>query len=1002
MLVVNIDSTGSNRWANFYRYNSAGQPIWMAYPSAVALPASLLTLEAFNDLLNYNPSTGLYQYLNNTTGRLDIKSYDSSGNLLTQAVRHGQAGSDVLVQSMTYTSHNDSNGNTVTPIATSVSYSVAGNTSTGITTSYAYVWYNGSNQMQTRTTTLPIISTVQNGSGIAATIVEQFDTYGNLTQRTDERGFLNQYTTDVVLSRITNQVLNYQSGVSAPGVNVTSDFNYDSQGRLTQTLGPSHAVVLGGTSTTVRGATWNVYLQSTQPTSGVWDVDQTCTGQGYATGTGPSYSYTLINPVSINKMDKDGRSTDQITSVRSSGSGALSPTDVFNQSDWQSWNSAQYDTQHRSISSRVYFLIPSSGTGTVGTNYGQINYGYDALERQNRVVDAGGTITRTVWTCLQWVDSKWVGTNDTGATDSNPAGAGSPNNMVIITQNQYDSGDDGGDGNLTQQTQYLSATSGDTRITNFGYDFRDRRTSMTDAIGRYTVYLYDNLGRSYEIDGYNVSGGTLFSKNTTSYDDRNRVYQTSIFAVDPVTGTLGNALIGNTWYDASGNTIQQIAPGAGQVFAKSTYNGVGWVTGTYLGYNTTGTNYNQAGSVIADIIVTQSIPTYTEVGNIQSQAIYERLNDTSASIAGALTPTNSRVSYNANWFDGIDRSIARGNYGALSSAPTVPTTPPASSGSVLISAITYDNAGRVYQVTDPKGIVNETTYDAAGRTTQTIEDVGSGKLNRTTNSTYTLDNLIANLTAVNSTTGNQVTTYTYGTSAASSYVVRNDLLASVTYPDSVSASDVVSYAYNRQGQMRTTTDQRGTVHTFYFDKLGRRTNDCVTSVGSNTSSGILQIASAYEIRGMVQTVTSYDSATQNSGTTLNELQMAYNTFGQLVAEQQSHAGNVSGSSPVVTYNYSTGASSSNQVRPISLTYPNGRVISLSYGTAGGMDDYLSRISAIMEGSTSLASYSYLGSSTVINIEYGEPGIQLDLWGGTTGVFSGLDLFNRIIDQRWET
>jgi hypothetical protein len=42
------------------------------------------------------------------------------------------------------------------------------------------------------------------------------------------------------------------------------------------------------------------------------------------------------------------------------------------------------------------------------------------------------------------------------------------------------------------------------------------------------------------------------------------------------------------------------------------------------------------------------------------------------------------------------------------------------------------------------------------------------------------------------------------------------------------------------------------------------------------------------------------------------------------------------------------------------------------------------------------------SSTVINIEYGEPGIQLDLWGGTTGVFSGLDLFNRIIDQRWET
>ena len=70
-------------------------------------------------------------------------------------------------------------------------------------------------------------------------------------------------------------------------------------------------------------------------------------------------------------------------------------------------------------------------------------------------------------------------------------------------------------------------------------------------------------------------------------------------------------------------------------------------------------------------------------------------------------------------------------------------------------------AGRIYQVTDPKGIINQTTYDNANRTTQTVADTSG--LAQTVNYTYTLDNQIATLEAINSTTGNQTTTYTYGT-----------------------------------------------------------------------------------------------------------------------------------------------------------------------------------------------------------------------------------------------
>jgi YD repeat-containing protein len=1033
MLSVTIDPTGENQWCTFYRYNSEGLLIWTAQPSAVNGYD-----DSYDDLMNFDVGTGLYQYLNDSTGLINVTNYYPSTDIGTGAVegyvenenvQQGQSGSDILLRSYTYTSNTDSGGNVVYPVATDVSYPDASDPSITITTSYSYTFYSGTNQVQQKTTTFPVISSGQNGSGTAATTVEEYDEYGNLTQQTDELGIVNTYTYAYpVLGVASEQTLNYQSGVTQPGVNVVTDFTYDDQGRLIQSLGPTHTVDLGGSATSIRKASWNVYNQSSQPMSGTWGADQNWTGYGYATGTGPSYTYTLIDPVSITSLNKDGRTVAQIVSIRTTGSGALSATDTFAQTDWQSWSSTQYDEQGHMVSQYTYFLIPSSGTGTSGVNYAETDYGYDALERQNRVVSPVGTITRTVWTTPQWVASVWMGTNDTGATDSNPAGSGSPNNMVMVTQNQYDGGSAGGDGNLTQVTQYASAT--DTRVTSYGYDFRDRKINMTGEINAYEAYTYDNLDRLTQTDQYNTSSsGNLINRSQTLYDDRNRVYQQIRYAVDPSSGTVGNALTGNTWYDAHGNTIQQIQQGDGQVFSKSQYNGVGWVTATYRGYNTTGTSYSQASTVSGDTILSQSIPTYDEAGNIVSQASFDRLNDaTGTGALSAGTQPEARISYTASWFDGIDRSIASANYGAIGSF-TRPSTPPSSSSTVLVFSTAYDNAGRVYETTDPNGIITQNTYDNAGRRTQIVEDQGG--LDRTTNTTYTLDSQIAALTAVNADTGDQTTTYLYGTTLSDSGVARNDLLRYVHYPDSLTLTwpsltvdqwaelsvddwadlqvnpitDVVAYTYNILGQQVTITDQRGTVRTLYYDKLGRLTNDCVSTVGSDTDDTVLQIATAYEVRGVVQTLTSYDNATPGSGTVLNQVQLTYNTFSQLVEEQQEHGGAVSGSSPNVQYAYDSGASGSNEIRLNQLTYPNGRTIGYSYGTSGGMNDYLNRIDTIQDttsGTTDLASYMYLGLGTVIRINYPQPSVMLDLWGGTSGAFNGFDLFNRIIDQRWET
>ncbi len=263
---------------------------------------------------------------------------------------------------------------------------------------------------------------------------------------------------------------------------------------------------------------------------------------------------------------------------------------------------------------------------------------------------------------------------------------------------------------------------------------------------------------------------------------------------------------------------------------------VNWITGAYRGYNTSGTSYAQAGTVANDIIVEQTEYTHDEAGNMIVGAVASRLNDVPTSGFGSTgtlsygSNPKARITYVASWFDGIDRNIASANYGAIVSL-TRPSTAPSSSSTVLVMARAFDDAGRMYQTTDAKGIINQTGFDNASRIIQTIEDVGG--LARTTNFTWTLDNLVSTMTAVNSTTGDQTTTWLYGTTLADSGVARNDLLAATIYPNtdlswatltadqwaSLTADqwaalraypvDTTFANYNRLGEKATFTDQEG-------------------------------------------------------------------------------------------------------------------------------------------------------------------------------------------------
>eukprot|EP00456_Euglypha_rotunda_P036081 TRINITY_DN2775_c0_g1_i9.p1 TRINITY_DN2775_c0_g1~~TRINITY_DN2775_c0_g1_i9.p1 ORF type:complete len:458 (-),score=121.91 TRINITY_DN2775_c0_g1_i9:23-1396(-) len=274
--------------------------------------------------------------------------------------------------------------------------------------------------------------------------------------------------------------------------------------------------------------------------------------------------------------------------------------------------------------------------------------------------------------------------------------------------------------------------------------------------------------------------------------------------------------------------------------------------------------------------------------------------------------------------------------------------------------------------------------------------------------TYTPDGQQATLTALNSQTGNQTTTWTYGTTLADSSIASSQLLRSVIYPDSTSGSDVILYSYNIQEQQATITDQRGCVHTFDYDLLGRPVHDRVTTAGTGVDTAVLRLSTTYEVRGLPATLTSYDNATVGSGSIVNQVQFAYNTFAQLIADYQEHSGAVNTSTtPQVQYSYANG--STNTIRLTSVTYPNGRILSYSYGTTGGINDAISRVGSLIDddGTTHLVDYSYLGLGATVIADDTQPGVEYILASLTgandpdTGdIYSGLDRFGRIKDCRW--
>jgi hypothetical protein len=243
-----------------------------------------------------------------------------------------------------------------------------------------------------------------------------------------------------------------------------------------------------------------------------------------------------------------------------------------------------------------------------------------------------------------------------------PGGGTTGNNMVLVTEYQYDGGLSGGDGNRTRATAYVDDAT--TRVTHYTYDWRNRLLTTDGEENFFQSRTYDNLGRVTRVERRDTtSTGMLVARTDTFYDDLDRVYSTVLYGVDLTSGATTGSLAGNTWYAAAGNVIKQQQPGQ-RTFTKTVYDGAGRRVAAYTGYDLAETSYTDAASIADDTILEQVQTAYDEAGGAILFTTRRRLptaDATLGSLGNATTQPLARVSYQAVWYDGAGRAAATAN-----------------------------------------------------------------------------------------------------------------------------------------------------------------------------------------------------------------------------------------------------------------------------------------------------------------------------------------------------
>ena len=999
MLRVFTD-TASTVWRWYTKYDAAGRAILEAGPSVVTGFS-----ESYADLVHF--VSGNAQYLSDSAGLVTVYTYgatttattstagDALGYLKEVDLKQGETGTAVPQSVLAYIK------NTVSSVdffnlASSTVY--RNDNGTGAqTTSYAYTYVSGTNQIASTVTTLPIVTTAQNGSNAATTTTTVNDAFGRAVWAKDQAGVISytQYDTltgaaiksitDVDTTQ-TGTFANLPSGWSTPagaGLHLTTTAEVDSLGRATKVTYPN-----GRIDYTV----YNDASHEVRSYSG-WDAtNNVATGPTTVTRTDRAGSYAETLTMSAAPSVSGGRPT---------GAESIAKLQSLSRSYTNAAGQVTYTDAYFNLSGLAYST--STTLGTEGTNFYRTRYQYDDHGQVKRVETPQGTITRTVYDGLGRATSEWVGTDDTPTTGNWSPTNTTGTNLVKVREYEYDGGGSG-DSNLTKVSEYPGGGSA-ARVTQTWFDWRNRavavksgvEVSESTSVNRPLAYTdYDNLGavtktRVYDADGVTptVTGGVpqplssslLRAQSTTSYDELGRVYRTAAYSVDPSSGSVGSyTLYLQVWFDARGQVIKTASPGG--VVQKTTYDGAGRTVSAYVTDGGGDTGYSDADDVTGDTVLSQVEYVYDPSGNVRQVTSRERFHD--ASGTGALgTPSSgigARVSYAGYYYDLADRTIAVVDVGTNGgSSWSRPGSVPSRSATVLVSstryatdavqtvALTGGPTGGTFTLSFGGSTTGAIAYNASAATVQTalagLASIGSGNVQ------------------VSAAVGGGWEVRFTGTKAGAYLTAITGNGAGLTGGSPASVSVATVSAGGDAGRGAEVTDSAGRVSRSYKDALGRTVRtienfvDGVVSDTDDKTTGYtysgagMTSLSAYLTGGSVQTTSYVYGVTVATGSTIesNEIvrltQWADPTTGAASpTEQESTTVNALGQ---------TLTSTDRNGSVHTVTYDVlGRVVSDAVTTLGtGVDGAVRRIETAYDGQGNaylVTSYNAASIGTIVN------------------------------------
>ncbi|NLE36620.1 MAG: hypothetical protein GX621_01185, partial [Pirellulaceae bacterium] len=680
----------------------------------------------------------------------------------------------------------------------------------GVKTEYAYTYHDATApavgyNVKTKTTTLPTIASDENGSGDATVLLEYYDEVGRLRWTRDGEGVLTYYSYHPYNGRLSYKMVDvggqslpadiqYGDG-SGPGQSdakwvrwgsaaLPADFGnlpqsglclvtrheFDDQGRVALSVEPDGA------------RRYTVYS---------YDATKDC-NVAYRFSYGATASNNPVLPIQVSETDAAGRPVQTYAVAPNnklpSGSGVPTGIGSVSQGDYVSLTKyAYHDTSGSPLYVDRYHVIPSSGNGTVGTNFYSTRYIDDTQGRRAatvQYVESGQyQVSVNEYDFLGRVKATYRGVTDTEPVDfdgndgiHDPSGYKVPGNGAIarVSATEYDA-----DGRVTKQKSFFDAANPTHHVgTNFHYTYRGHlrgtarfhNTSSETFFGPYPVQDVDWQGRVTASAVYTSAPGTWPTDYTaytgetsgrsqlsqTDYDKLGRVYRTRRYADGSA-----NHFLTDYYYDRNGRRVATVP--AYQAATETAFDAAGRAYQTRVVKALAATKYSSGAFVYRaptpdpdldemeggnDLVIEMNHTVFDAASRaIESHAFEMNYTDPTADDGD---DTGIDLSNNDDyvrstvyrWYDAAGRLDTVANYGSgdatagpgdwkYAAVPDRPTTiPTASSETVLVTKYDYDEAsGRLATVASPAG----TAASPSSTATKTYYDA----LGRTT---YTVEN----------------------------------------------------------------------------------------------------------------------------------------------------------------------------------------------------------------------------------------------------------------------